>query len=248
MIVRLDMSEYMEKHTVSKMIGAPPGYVGFEQGGNLTEIVRSKPFSIILLDEVEKAHPDVFNSLLQIMEDGRLTDGKGRTVDFKNTILIMTSNVGSEILRKSEIGFGDKTVKSSQDQKVEFESRVKGILQNTFKPEFLNRIDEIVIFNSLSREDIKVIASRMIRKTGILLEDQGITLTVDKKAQEYFAENGFSEEYGARPLRRLIQRELENKLSSMLISGDLKSGDDVRISADTSGVKIDVKSQVSVSN
>ncbi|MFA6982007.1 MAG: ATP-dependent Clp protease ATP-binding subunit [Patescibacteria group bacterium] len=248
MIVRLDMSEYMEKHTVSKMIGAPPGYVGFEQGGNLTEIVRSKPFSIILLDEVEKAHPDVFNSLLQIMEDGRLTDGKGRTVDFKNTILIMTSNVGSEILRRAEIGFGDKKIKTSEEQRGEFESRIKGILKDTFKPEFLNRIDEIVIFNSLRREDISMIATRMIHKTEGLLKEQGIQLNVDKKAQEYLAENGFSEEYGARPLRRLIQRELENVLSSMLISGELKAGDDVKISADKSGIKVEVRTQVTVSN
>ncbi|MBP8961171.1 ATP-dependent Clp protease ATP-binding subunit, partial [Patescibacteria group bacterium] len=248
MLVRLDMSEYMEKHSVSKMIGAPPGYIGFDQGGNLTEIVRRKPFSIILLDEVEKAHPDVFNSLLQIMEDGRLTDSKGRTVDFKNTIIIMTSNVGSEILKKSVIGFDskDSSVNTKKKSLSDYKSRVEKILRDTFKPEFLNRIDEIVIFTSLGREEMKLIAEKLLNNLRKLLDEQGVKLNIDAKAMDYLVTKGFSEEYGARPLRRLIQKELENPLSSMLISEQIHGGDSVSVTVKGDALSIKVDSKVSV--
>jgi ATP-dependent Clp protease ATP-binding subunit ClpC len=248
MIIRLDMSEYMEKHTVSKMIGAPPGYIGYEKGGNLTEIVRRKPFSVILLDEIEKAHPDVFNSLLQIMEDGRLTDSKGRTVDFKNTILIMTSNVGSELLRKADIGFGSKASQSKEQNRTEFEAKIRRALKDSFKPEFLNRIDEIVIFSSLDKGDVREIAIRLLARTQKLLDEYSIKMEVDEKALDYLVEEGFNEEYGARPLRRLIQRELEGVLSSMIIGNELGDSDQVTVTASKVGLKIKVKAKVSAKN
>jgi len=245
LIVRIDMSEYMEKHAVSKLIGAPPGYIGYDQGGQLTEIVRRKPFSVILLDEVEKAHMDTFNALLQIMEDGRLTDSKGRTVDFKNTILIMTSNVGSELLRRSKIGFNIKE-KSKEENKIEFEKRIKSILKDTFKPEFLNRVDEIVIFNNLSKADIKKIAKNMLKDVQKRLDEHEIKLFVDDAAVDYLVEKGYDEEYGARPLRRLIQKDLENVLSSMIIAGKLEKGSkvDVAVKKDSLDIKIKEKAAV----
>ena len=245
LIVRIDMSEYMEKHAVSKLIGAPPGYIGYDQGGQLTEIVRRKPFSVILLDEVEKAHMDTFNALLQIMEDGRLTDSKGRTVDFKNTILIMTSNVGSELLRRSNIGFNIKE-KSKEENKIEFEKRIKSILKDSFKPEFLNRVDEIVIFNNLSKADIKKIAKNMLKDVQKRLDEHEIRLNVDDSAVGYLVEKGFDEEYGARPLRRLIQKDLENVLSSMIIAGELEEGSivDVGVKKDSLDIKIKEKAAV----
>ncbi len=246
MLVRLDMSEYMEKHSVSKMIGAPPGYIGFDQGGNLTEIVRRKPFSIILLDEIEKAHPDVFNSLLQIMEDGRLTDSKGRTVDFKNTIIIMTSNVGSEILKKSVIGFDQKDLADKSKNLTDYRSRIEKLLKDTFKPEFLNRIDETVIFTSLGKEEIRIIAVKMLENLRKLLQEQKVELFLDEKSMNYLVEKGFSEEYGARPLRRLIQKELENVLSGKLISEELHEGDSVVVTAKDEALVIKIESKVTV--
>lgn len=245
LIVRLDMSEYMEKHSVSKLIGAPPGYVGYDQGGQLTEVVRRKPFSVILLDEVEKAHPETFNALLQIMEDGRLTDSKGRTVDFKNTILIMTSNVGSELLRKSEIGFSSRK-KSQEDSRIEFEKRIKSILKDTFKPEFLNRIDEIVIFNNLTKEEIRKIVKNMLSDVQKRLDEHEVKLTVSEKAVDYFVENGYDEEYGARPLRRLIQKDLENLLSKKIISGELPEGSTVEVGVKKNLLDIKVKEKAVV--
>jgi ATP-dependent Clp protease ATP-binding subunit ClpC len=248
MIVRLDMSEYMEKHSVSKMIGAPPGYVGYDQGGQLTDIVRRKPFSVILLDEIEKAHPDTFNALLQIMEDGRLTDSKGRTVDFKNTIMIMTSNVGSEFLRRQNIGFDKGGKKTKEEDRSEFEKRVHGMLKDSFKPEFLNRIDEIVIFDNLNSNDIKEIARRLVEKTRKMLAEQEISLRVDEKAITHFAQEGYSDDYGARPLRRLIQKELDNELSGKIITGDLQPGDEVAVTAKNSGLMIAITSPARVTN
>ncbi len=245
LIVRIDMSEYMEKHAVSKLIGAPPGYIGYDQGGQLTEIVRRKPFSVILLDEVEKAHMDTFNALLQIMEDGRLTDSKGRTVDFKNTILIMTSNVGSELLRRSNIGFSTKE-KSKEENKVEFEKRIKSILKDSFKPEFLNRVDEIVIFNNLSKADIKKIAKNMLKDVQKRLDEHEIRLNVDDSAVGYLVEKGFDEEYGARPLRRLIQKDLENILSSMIIAGELEKGSKVSVGVKKDSLDIKIKEKAAV--
>jgi len=241
MMVRLDMSEYMEKHSVSKMIGAPPGYIGFEREGNLTGTVRRKPFSIILLDEIEKAHPDTFNALLQIMEDGRLTDSKGRTVDFKNTILLMTSNVGSDLLRRKTIGFDNKDT-SSEDRR----KKVEGLLKDFFRPEFLNRIDDTIMFTSLSQEDIVEISKRFIEKTKILLKDQEITANISLEVIEHLAKEGYSDEYGARPLRRLIQRELDNVISSMIIKQELSGGDIVDISIKFDKIVIKVKQAVNV--
>ncbi|HPD73990.1 MAG TPA: ATP-dependent Clp protease ATP-binding subunit [bacterium] len=246
MMVRLDMSEYMEKHSVSKLIGAPPGYIGFDQGGQLTDIVRRKPFSVILLDEIEKAHPDTFNALLQIMEDGRLTDSKGRTVDFKNTILIMTSNVGSDFLRRQEIGFDKSSKKEKDESDKEVSTRVTEILKNSFRPEFLNRIDEIVMFNNLSQDDTKEITRRLVEKTKKLLMEQGVSFELNESAITYLAEKGYSEEYGARPLRRLIQKELDNVLSDRIIRGDLIKGEKVLVKADKEGLVIDVDKKVKV--
>ena len=243
MIVRLDMSEYMEKHTVSKLIGAPPGYVGYERPGNLTDTVRRKPFSVILLDEIEKAHPDIFNSLLQIMEDGRLTDSKGRTVDFKNTIVIMTSNVGSEYLQKTDIGFDSMiNPKKENKGKSDFEQKVTKVLKDSFRPEFLNRIDEIVIFHSLTKKHINKISEKLLSKTISLLGDQGIELNIDEKVKKYLVKNGYNEEYGARPLRRLIQKEIENPLSDKIISGELADGSKAEVTLEKG--KLEIKNLV----
>ncbi len=243
LIVRIDMSEYMEKHSVSKLIGAPPGYVGYDQGGQLTEVVRRKPFSVILLDEIEKAHPETFNALLQIMEDGRLTDSKGRTVDFKNTILIMTSNVGSELLRKSEIGFSELQKTQEQD-KIEFEKRIRSILKDSFKPEFLNRVDEIVVFTNLSKEEVKQITKNMLKDIQKRLDEHSIKLTVTDKTIDWLVENGYDKEYGARPLRRLLQKEIENTLSSKIIGGELENTKEVVL--DIKDEKLSVKIQAPV--
>lgn len=240
MLIRVDMSEFMEKHSVSKLIGAPPGYVGYDNGGQLTEVVRRKPFSVILLDEIEKAHPDTFNALLQIMEDGRLTDSKGRTVDFKNTIMIMTSNVGSEMLRRSEIGFSSPD-RSKEESKLDFEKRIKGVLKDAFRPEFLNRIDEIVIFTSLEKSEIKLIVKNMLKQVQERLDEHTIKMNVTEKAIDYFVEKGFDPEYGARPLRRLIQRELENALSKRIISGDLEEGATLSVTTKDDVLSIKIK-------
>lgn len=230
MLIRLDMTEYMEKHTVSRLFGAPPGYIGYDNGGQLTDVVRRKPFSIILLDEVEKAHGDIFNALLQIMDDGRLTDGKGRTVDFKNTIIIMTSNLGSNVLKKIEIGLtSGKKEKSKEELIQENEKKLEKVLKDYFKPEFLNRIDEVVVFSNLTKEDISEIVKIQLEKTIKMLKDQGIKLNVLPEAVNYLVENGYSEEYGARPLKRLIQKEIENKLSEMIISNEINNGNEVEV-------------------
>jgi len=243
MLVRLDMTEYMEKHTVSRLFGAPPGYIGYDNGGQLTDVVRRKPFSIILLDEVEKAHGDVFNALLQIMDDGRLTDGKGRTVDFKNTIIIMTSNLGSNVLKKSDIGFTSKMGdKSKQDEVTEKEKKLEKVLKDYFRPEFLNRIDEVVVFSNLDKNDISEIVKLQIEKTAKLLKDQNISLNVTNKAIDYLIENGYSEEYGARPLKRLIQKEIENKISEMIIADEVEAGQEIEVTLGE--VKLEFKVRV----
>ncbi len=244
LLVRLDMSEYMEKHTVSKMIGSPPGYVGFEEGGQLTDIVRRKPFSIILLDEIEKAHPDVFNMLLQIMEDGHLTDSKGRKVNFKNTILIMTSNAGSELLKQAHIGFGSLT--ASVTDKTELETKLKDALERAFRPEFLNRVDEIVVFNTLTPSEIKAIVGLELKKTQKLMQQQGLELHVTPSAIDYIAEHGFSEDYGARQIRRIIQKEVENIISEGVISQEFKENDqiDVNVKEGKLQIKLGQKTKV----
>ena len=217
-MIRLDMSEYMEKHSVARMIGAPPGYVGYEEGGYLTESVRTHPYSVILFDEIEKAHPDVFNILLQILDDGRMTDGKGRTVDFKNTVLIMTSNIGSQIIKE----FAGR-------EKEKMTSGVMEMLQTTFRPEFLNRIDEIIIFNSLGREEIKSIVDIQIGHLTKRLQDRKISLNLTNGTREFLADIGFDPVYGARPLKRVIQHHIEDELAQKILSGDVVDGDTVNV-------------------
>ncbi len=217
-MIRIDMSEYMEKHSVARMIGAPPGYVGYDEGGYLTESVRTHPYSVILFDEIEKAHPDVFNILLQILDDGRMTDGKGRTVDFKNTVLIMTSNIGSHIIKE----FVGK-------DKEKMTNGVTEILQATFKPEFLNRIDEIITFNSLGKEEIKQIVDIQIDQLTKRLLDHKIGLQLTNGTREFLANTGFDPIYGARPLKRAIQRHVENELALKILSGDIADGDSVNV-------------------
>lgn len=222
-MIRLDMSEYMERHTVSRLMGAPPGYVGYEEGGQLTEQVRRHPYSVVLFDEVEKAHPEVFNVLLQVLEDGRLTDAQGRTVDFRNTVLIMTSNVGAhEIQRSTAIGF-----RKTEDERSNYEqmkSKVMDELRRTFRPEFLNRIDEIIVFHSLTRDDIKKIVDIMLREIQGELKEREMSLVVTDRAKEFLVDKGFDREYGARPLRRAIQRYVENPLSEEVLKGRFKEG------------------------
>jgi ATP-dependent Clp protease ATP-binding subunit ClpC len=248
MLVRLDMTEYMERHTVSRLFGAPPGYVGYDNGGQLTDVVRRKPFSIILLDEVEKAHSDVFNALLQIMDDGRLTDGKGRTVDFKNTIIIMTSNLGSNVIKKSDIGFTGEGNKNTKEAEVELnQKKLDRVLKDHFKPEFLNRIDEVVVFSSLNKEDLSQIVEILLNRTKKLMREQGISMDIDTKGVSYLIQNGYSEEYGARPLKRLIQKEIENKVSEMIIGNEIENGQEIEISANDKGLTFNVKVREEIS-
>lgn len=220
-MVRIDMSEYMERHSVARLIGAPPGYVGYDEGGYLTEAVRRHPYSVVLFDEIEKAHPDVFNALLQILDDGRMTDGKGRTVDFKNTVLIMTSNVGSQWIQ--ELAGKDSA---------EMEGKVLEALRSTFRPEFLNRIDEIIIFNALGPEEIKKIVGIQMRLLSRRLEDSKITLELSDKAKEFLANTGFDPVYGARPLKRTIQHLIQDPLAMKLLDGSIKEGDHVEVTAE----------------
>ncbi|HBX22242.1 MAG TPA: ATP-dependent Clp protease ATP-binding subunit [Desulfotomaculum sp.] len=227
-IIRMDMSEYMEKHAVSRLVGAPPGYVGYDEGGQLTEAVRRKPYSVVLLDEIEKAHPDVFNVLLQVLEDGRLTDAKGRTVDFRNTVIIMTSNVGvSMIKRETTLGFRTDDHRDSGYEGMK--KKLTDELRRTFRPEFLNRLDESIVFHSLNREHIKDIVRLMVREVAQRLAEHEIEVKVTEPAMEYLAREGFDEDYGARPLRRAIQKEIEDRLSEEMLRGTFKRGDRVRI-------------------
>ena len=226
-IIRLDMSEYSERHTTARLVGAPPGYVGFDEGGQLTEKVRRKPYSVVLMDEIEKAHPEVFNVLLQVLEDGRLTDGKGRTVDFRNTVVIMTSNVGADFIRKQAVvGFRaadrEKSYESMKDRMLED-------LKKTFRPEFLNRIDEVIVFHSLEREHLKEIVDLMLQDVVKRLKDYEINLEVSGEAREFIAREGHDPMYGARPLRRVIQRYLENDISEEMLKGTFRQGDTVRV-------------------
>ena len=220
-MLRLDMSEYMEKHTVSKLIGSPPGYVGFEEGGQLTEKVRRKPYSVVLFDEIEKAHPDVFNMLLQILEDGRLTDSQGRTVDFKNTIIIMTSNVGARLIteKQSSLGFNSENENAEESEKKDIKELVTGELRKVFRPEFLNRVDDIIVFNKLNKDEIKQIAVKMLKTLENRLDKMNIKISFTDNAISEIADKGFDENYGARPLRRAIQNEIEDPLSEQMLEG-----------------------------
>lgn len=225
-MLRLDMSEYMEKHTVSKLIGSPPGYVGFEEGGQLTEKVRRKPYSVVLFDEIEKAHPDVFNMLLQILEDGRLTDSQGRTVDFKNTIIIMTSNVGARLIteKQSSLGFNSENENAEESEKKDIKELVTGELRKVFRPEFLNRVDDIIVFNKLNKDEIKQIAVKMLKTLENRLDKMNIKISFTDNAISEIADKGFDENYGARPLRRAIQNEIEDPLSEQMLEGKIKDG------------------------
>jgi ATP-dependent Clp protease ATP-binding subunit ClpB len=220
-IVRIDMSEFMEKHAVSRLIGAPPGYVGYEEGGYLTEAVRRRPYSVVLFDEIEKAHPEVFNVLLQILDDGRMTDGHGRTVDFKNTIIIMTSNVGSQWIQ--ELSGGDRNL---------MESRVTEALRQTFKPEFLNRVDEIIIFENLTRDEIVQIVDIQFQKLQQRLAERKIDLILTDGARALIADKGYDPVYGARPLKRVMQQLIENPLSMEILKGAVPEGAKVKAEAE----------------
>jgi ATP-dependent Clp protease ATP-binding subunit ClpC len=223
-MIRLDMSEYQERHTVSRLVGAPPGYVGHEEAGQLTEAVRRKPYAVLLFDEIEKAHADVFNILLQILDDGRLTDSQGRTVDFKNTILIMTSNLGSDRIQ----AFARKESGSFEELKED----LMDVLRSSFRPEFINRIDEIIVFQALTMEQLKQITRLLLDRAARRLRAQHIEVEFSDEAVEHLAEVGFDPEFGARPLRRAIQRELENEVSRLLLSGALQPDDRVRVDYD----------------
>lgn len=239
-MIRLDMSEYMEQYTVSKLIGSPPGYVGYDEGGQLTEMVRKKPYSIILLDEIEKAHPDVWNTLLQILDDGRLTDAQGRTVSFKNTIIVMTSNIGArEITGKSSLGFARKDESEEERREENIRSRVMEAVKMTFRPEFINRLDEVIVFHPLKQEDVRRIADLQIAKLTERMEKQGIALRVDESAVELLAEKGYDPAFGARPLKRTIQSMLQNAVADSILDG--KPGENEELAASADGEKIKVE-------
>jgi ATP-dependent Clp protease ATP-binding subunit ClpB len=224
-MVRIDMSEYQEKHTVARLLGAPPGYIGFEEGGQLTEAIRRKPYSVILFDEIEKAHPDVFNVMLQILDDGRLTDGQGRTVNFKNTILIMTSNVGSHRILEYKGAFAGSAYENMKDA-------VMNELRSGFRPEFLNRIDEIIVFHALTEEHLKRIVDIQLANLRARLADRHITLTLTDAARTHLVRTGYDPNYGARPLKRAIQKQIETRLGRLMISGIVHDGEEVTVDYD----------------
>ncbi|MBM7330565.1 AAA family ATPase, partial [Agrobacterium sp. S2] len=230
-MVRLDMSEYMEKHSVARLIGAPPGYVGYEEGGALTEAVRRRPYQVVLFDEIEKAHPDVFNVLLQVLDDGRLTDGQGRTVDFKNTIIIMTSNLGSEFM--TQMGDNDD-VDSVRELVME---RVR----SHFRPEFLNRIDDIILFHRLRRDEMGAIVEIQLKRLVSLLGDRKISLELDEDARNWLANKGYDPAYGARPLKRVIQKAVQDRLAEMILGGEIPDGSRVKVTSGTDRLLFKVK-------
>jgi ATP-dependent Clp protease ATP-binding subunit ClpB len=223
-MVRIDMSEFMEQHSVARLIGAPPGYVGYEEGGRLTEAVRRRPYSVILFDEIEKAHRDVFNVLLQVLDDGRLTDGQGRTVNFKNAVIVMTSNLGSNVIQ-------ELTAKKAEEW--EIEAAVRDLLKGAFRPEFLNRIDETIIFHPLGREQLAKIVGVQLGHLRKRLKDRGMKLELTPDAEKLLADEGYDPAYGARPLKRVIQQRIENPLANQLLRGEFKEGDTIRIDFDT---------------
>jgi ATP-dependent Clp protease ATP-binding subunit ClpC len=242
-VIRIDMSEYMEKHSTSRLVGAPPGYVGYEEGGQLTEKVRRKPYSVVLLDEIEKAHPEVFNVLLQVLEDGRLTDSKGRTVDFRNTLIIMTSNVGAEQIRRSStLGFT-----AAQDTERDYNNmkdKVLAELKKTFRPEFLNRIDETIVFHPLDQEHIERIVTLMAEDLRKRLKEQDVSFELTDAAVKFLAKEGFDPQYGARPLRRAIQKHIEDRLSEELLLGKIRKGDHLVIDEENGELTVRTKQQV----
>ena len=230
-IIRVDMSEYMESHSTAKLIGAPPGYVGYDDAGQLTEKVKRKPYSIILFDEIEKAHPDVFNILLQVLDDGKLTDSQGNVVSFQNTIIIMTSNAGSNVNTNS-IGFDKKTVDNN---------KIEENLKQVFRPEFLNRIDEIIVFDSLTKPELLQIVELMLKDTVKALADKNISLNVSENAKDFILEKGTNLKYGARPLRRAIQRYVEDEISEMILKGDVHDGQTINVDIKNNELKFNVE-------
>jgi ATP-dependent Clp protease ATP-binding subunit ClpC len=249
-MVRLDMSEYQEKHTVSRLIGAPPGYIGYEEGGQLTEAVRRRPYRVILLDEIEKAHPEVFNSLLQVLDDGRMTDGHGRTVDFKNTVVIMTSNAGVELIkRETSIGFA-KPRDEAKAQKESYESmkeKVMGAVKKTFRPEFLNRLDEIIVFHELTEEQLRNIVDLLVTDLQKRLAERKLGVEITDEAKSWLAKVGFDPIYGARPLRRAIERYVENPLSTKVLQREFKEGDTIVVDLSDSTLTFTAKVAAAVS-
>jgi ATP-dependent Clp protease ATP-binding subunit ClpB len=225
------MSEYMEKHSVARLIGAPPGYVGYEEGGTLTEAVRRRPYQVVLFDEIEKAHPDVFNVLLQVLDDGRLTDGQGHTVDFRNTLIVMTSNLGSEYLASQPDGQDSDAVRE----------QVMAVVRANFRPEFLNRIDEIILFHRLKRSEMTKIVDIQMARLAKLLEDRKINIVLEPSAREWLAEKGYDPAYGARPLKRVIQKSVQDPLAELILSGRIKDGEKVVISAGKQGLTFNGK-------
>ena len=239
-LIQVDMSEYMEKHSVSKLVGSPPGYVGYDEGGQLTEKIKRRPYSVILLDEIEKAHPDVFNILLQIFEDGHLTDSQGRKVDFKNTVVIMTSNLGArEIHKNNPLGF--KKIEDEDFSYDEIKSKVMSELKKAFRPEFLNRLDEVIVFHKLTRKEIYQIIDLMISRITQQLEIQGITIELNESAKEFLLEKGYDSTMGARPMRRSIQAYIEDPVSEKIISGEIKPGDIVGIYSENDELHFEIK-------
>jgi len=226
-LLRIDMSEYMEKHSVARLIGAPPGYVGYEEGGALTEAVRRRPYQVVLFDEIEKAHPDVFNVLLQVLDDGRLTDGQGHTVDFRNTLIVMTSNLGAELLVNQPEGQDTEAVRD----------QVMAIVRASFRPEFLNRIDEIILFHRLQKSEMARIVDIQMARLGKLLDDRKITIKLEANARDWLADKGWDPAYGARPLKRVIQKSVQDPLAEMILSGRIKDGEKVVVSASKQGLK-----------
>ncbi len=235
-MIRIDMSEYMEKHTVSRLIGAPPGYVGYDEGGQLSEAVRRRPYSVVLFDEIEKAHPDVFNVLLQVLDDGRLTDGQGRTVDFKNTIIIMTSNLGSHIIQEYFLD-GCTTIGARQAM----EDKIMSDLKKHFRPEFLNRVDDVIIFQSLDEDELSHIVDIQLQKLEKRLAQQNLTLDADAAAKKLLAKEGYDPQFGARPLKRAIQEHLLDPLATKLLEGEFKPGDKIKVSAEDGEVVFEKK-------
>ncbi|MBA7653009.1 Chaperone protein ClpB [subsurface metagenome] len=249
-MVRLDMSEYQEKHTVSRLIGAPPGYVGYEEGGQLTEAVRRRPYRVILLDEIEKAHPEVFNSLLQVLDDGRLTDGHGRTVDFKNAIVIMTSNAGVELIKR-DVSFGftpqKGQAKARQQSYEDMKEKVMGEVKKMFRPEFLNRLDEIIVFHELTEEQLRQIVDLLVKDLQQRLAERELGVEITDKAKSWLAKEGYDPVYGARPLRRAIERHVENPLSTKLLRGEFGQGDTIVVDLGHKGLTFSAKRGADVS-
>jgi len=238
-MIRVDMSEYMEKHSVSKLIGSPPGYVGFEEGGQLTEKIRRHPYSVVLFDEIEKAHPDVFNILLQILDDGILTDSQGRKVDFKNTVIIMTSNAGAEAITgvAKSLGFTADTATASEKENIR--AKVMQHLKSTFRPEFINRVDEIIVFNKLTGDDTKKIAALMLKDVAARISGLGITAEFGDDVVDFVVEKGFDQVYGARPLRREISRLIEDNFATAMLESKFTAGDTVKVSVENGEIRFD---------